>query len=96
MSFGAFILLAFIGGWYVIAHHLHVVLITFLCAAGFVSGIIVLYRGYQTDMRDLMIVGSFLIVIFPVVYHQAVKVAKIAFAGAPSPTARGHARRAGV
>ena len=95
-SLGVFVLLAVVGGWYVVAHHLHSVLITLLCAAGFVSGILVLYRGYTGEMQDLMIIGSFLTVIFPLVYHQAIRVAKVAFAGAPSPTARGHARRAGV
>jgi hypothetical protein len=95
-SAGVFVLLAVIGGWYVISHHLHAVLITLLCAAGFVSGIIVLYRGYQSEMRDLMVVGAFLIIIFPLVYQQAIRVAKLAYGGMPSATARGHARRAGV
>jgi hypothetical protein len=95
-SVGAFVLLAAIGAWYVLSHHLHALLITLLCAAGFVSGILVLYRGYSADMRDLMVVGSFLIVIFPLVYHQAINVAKIAYGGAPSATAKGHAKRAGI
>lgn len=94
-SIAGFIALAIIGAWYVIAHHIHAVLVTLLCAAGFVSGIIVLYRGYQAEMRDLMIVGAFLIVIFPLVYHQAIKLAKIAFSGEPA-IARGHAKRANV
>jgi hypothetical protein len=95
-SLGIFVLLAVIGGWYVVAHHLHAVLVTVLCAAGFVSGILVLYRGYQSDQRDLLVVGAFLVVIFPLVYHQAIHVAKIAYGGAPSATAKGHARRAGA
>jgi hypothetical protein len=95
-SLGVFVLLAIVGGWYVVAHHLHSVLITLLCAAGFVSGILVFYRGYSGEMRDLMVIGAFLTIIFPLVYHQAIRVAKVAFGGAPSPTARGHARRAGV
>jgi hypothetical protein len=93
---GVFVVLALVGAWYVVSHHLHVVLVTLLCAAGFVSGILVLYRGYSGEMRDLMVIGAFLTVIFPLVYHQAIRVAKVAFGGAPSPTARGHARRAGV
>ncbi len=93
---GVFVMLALVGAWYVVSHHLHVVLVTLLCAAGFVSGILVLYRGYSGDMRDLMIIGAFLILIFPVIYQQAIRVAKIAFGGAPSPIAKGHARRAGV
>lgn len=95
-SLGIFTLLALIGGWYVVSHHLHAVLVTLLCAAGFVSGILVLYRGFQNDLQDLQIIGAFLIVIFPMVYHQAIHLAKIAFGGAPSATAKGHARRAGA
>lgn len=97
-SLAAFLVLAAIGGWYVVYHHLHAILITMLCAAGFISGIIVFYRGYQADMKDLMIVGSFLIVIFPLVYHQAIHIAKIAFTGETGAVAmsKGHAKRAGA
>jgi drug/metabolite transporter (DMT)-like permease len=95
-SLGIFVLLAVIGGWYVVSHHLHAVLVTLLCAAGFVSGILVFYRGFQNDLEDLQIIGAFLIVIFPLVYHQAIHLAKIAFGGEPSATAKGHARRAGA
>ncbi len=94
-AIAAFCLLAAIGAWYVVAHHIHAVLITMLCAAGFVSGIIVLYRGYQLEKRDLMVVGAFLIVIFPLVYHQAIRIAKIAFMG-PETMSKGHAKRAGA
>lgn len=95
-ALGVFVALALVGGWYVVSHHLHAVLVTLLCAAGFVSGILVLYRGYQSDLRDLQIIGSFLIVIFPLVYHQAIRIAKIAFGDTPPPIAKGHARRAGA
>jgi fucose permease len=71
-------------------------MITLLCAAGFVSGILVLYRGYSADMRELVVIGAFLIIIFPVIYQQAIRVAKIAYGGGPSATAKGHAKRAGV
>ena len=93
-ALGVFALLALIGGWYVVSHHLHSVLVTLLCAAGFVSGILVFHRGYQSDLRDLQYIGIFLIVIFPLVYHQAIRIAKIAFAGEEPPIAKGHARRA--
>jgi hypothetical protein len=93
---GVFVLLAIVGGWYVVAHHLHSVLITLLCAAGFVSGILVFYRGYSGEMRDLMVIGAFLTVIFPLVYHQAIHMAKVAYGGAPRAMSKGHARRAGV
>ena len=95
-SIGVFVLLAVIGAWYVLSHHLHVLLVTMLCAAGFASGVLVLYRGFQTDMRDLMAVGAFLIVVFPVIYQQAVRVAKIAFGDSAPPLAKGHAKRAGA
>ena len=95
MSLGIFALLAVIGGWYVVYHHLHAVLITLLCAAGFVSGILVFYRGYQNDLDDLKVIGAFLIVIFPLVYHQAIHMAKVAYGGGPA-IAKGHARRAGA
>jgi uncharacterized protein YneF (UPF0154 family) len=94
VSFGIFLLLAVIGGWYVISHHLHSVLITLLCAAGFVSGILVTYRGVQNDLDDLKIIGVFLIVIFPLVYHQVIHMAKVAY-GTPA-IAKGHAKRAGA
>jgi hypothetical protein len=93
-ALGAFALLALIGGWYVVSHHLHSVLVTLLCAAGFVSGILVFHRGYQSDLPDLQYIGTFLIVIFPLVYHQAIRVAKIAFASEEPPIGKGHARRA--
>jgi len=92
---GVFFLLAFVGAWYVISHHLGNLLTTLLCAAGFASGVLVLYRGYTEGMRDLMAVGAFLMVIFPIIYQQGLKVAKIAF-GDASATAKGHAKRAGV
>ncbi|MGE0022733.1 MAG: hypothetical protein AB7S70_03770 [Hyphomicrobium sp.] len=95
-SLAMFALLALIGGWYVVSHHLHSVLVTLLCSAGFVSGIFVLYRGYEQGLLDLQIIGAFLIVIFPLVYHRAIRVAKVAFGGDEPPIARGHARRARV
>jgi hypothetical protein len=93
-SIGVFVLLAVVGAWYVLSHHLHALLITLLCAAGFAAGVLVFYRGYQSNMRDLMAVGAFLTVCFPVIYQQAIRVAKVAYGGAPSATAKGHAERA--
>lgn len=91
---GVFVALAVIGGWYVFSHHLHVIMVTLFCSAGFASGILVFYRGYQLDLRDLMAIGAFLIVIFPLIYQQAIRIAKIAFADEAPPIAKGHARRA--
>lgn len=95
-AIGLFILLALVGAWYVLYHHLGALLITLLCAAGLASGLLVLYRGYQAEMRDLMAVGAFLIVLFPLIYMQAIKVAKVAIGMSPPPEAKGHARRAGA
>ncbi|MGQ0672105.1 MAG: hypothetical protein ACT4N2_04395 [Hyphomicrobium sp.] len=94
---GVFLLLAAIGAWYVVSHHLHVLLITLLCAAGFASGALVLYRGVQAEMRDLVVAGGFLTLIFPIIYQQAIRVAKIAYGDGAAPAmAKGHAKRAGV
>ena len=92
-SIGVFILLAVVGAWYVLSHHLHALLITLLCAAGFAAGVLVFYRGNQANMRDLMWVGGFFVVIFPIIYQQAIRVAKVAYGSAPSATAKGHAER---
>ena len=93
---GVFLLLAVIGAWYVVSHHLHVLLVSTLCAAGFASGGLVLYRGYDLGMRDLMAVGAFLLIIFPVIYQQLVRVAKIAYGDGAQAMAKGHAKRAGA
>ena len=92
---GVFILLALVGAWYVLSHHLGSLLTTLLCAAGFASGVLVLYRGYTEQMRDLMAVGAFLMVIVPIIYQQGIKVARIAVGGAGA-VAKGHAKRAGM
>lgn len=93
-TIGISMLLALVGAWYVLSHHLHALLITLLCAAGFAAGILVLYRGSQAGMRDLMAVGAFLAVIFPIIYQQAIRVAKVAYGGA-NATDKGHAHRTG-
>ncbi|HKZ97054.1 MAG TPA: hypothetical protein VJ045_08750 [Hyphomicrobiaceae bacterium] len=95
-SIAAFALLAAVGAWYVVSHHLHALLVTLLCVAGFASGFLVFYRGLQSEMRDLMAVGLFLILIFPVIFQQAIRVARIAFGEGAPPIAKGHARRARV
>jgi len=65
--------LAGVGLWYVLYHHLQAILITLLTAAGIGSGLLVLYRGFRTEMHDLMGIGLFLVVIFPVIFWQAIK-----------------------
>jgi hypothetical protein len=65
--------LAGVGLWYVVHHHLQAILITLLTAAGIGSGLLVLYRGFRTDMKDLMGIGLFLVAVFPVIFWQAIK-----------------------
>jgi len=47
-----FLVLAGVGGWYVIANYIQVLLVTMLCAAGFASGVLVLVRGVK-DASDV-------------------------------------------
>lgn len=72
-AIGLAIVLAGVGLWYVLAHHLQAIIITVLSAAGVGSGILVLYRGYHAEMDDLIAIGMFLIVIFPIIFWQAIK-----------------------
>lgn len=65
--------LAAVGLWYVVSHHLEAIMITLLTAAGIGSGLLVLYRGYNAEMRDLMGIGLFLVVVFPIIFVQAIK-----------------------
>lgn len=94
--------LALVGGWYVLSNYYKLILITLLCAGGFASGALVLYRGAQGGMRDLIAAGLFLLVIFPVIFVQALRISKVAYGtksgGEKGPTAtdKGHAKRAGV
>jgi len=66
-------LLAVVGLWYVVSHHLQAIMITLLTAAGIGSGLLVLYRGFRTEMKDLMGIGLFLTIIFPIIFWQAIK-----------------------
>jgi hypothetical protein len=72
-AMGITAVLAVVGLWYVVSHHLQAIMITVLTAAGIGSGLLVLYRGFRTDMKDLMGIGLFLIVIFPIIFWQALK-----------------------
>ncbi|MFN3624394.1 MAG: hypothetical protein ACK4TP_10065 [Hyphomicrobium sp.] len=72
-AIGITALLAVVGLWYVVSHHLQAILITLLTAAGIGSGMLVLYRGFRADMKDLMGIGVFLIAVFPIIFWQAVK-----------------------
>lgn len=72
-AIGITALLAVVGLWYVISHHLQAILITLLTAAGIGSGLLVLYRGFRAEMKDLMGIGLFLIAVFPIIFWQAIK-----------------------
>jgi len=72
-AIGVTALLAAVGLWYVISHHLQAILITLLTAAGIGSGLLVLYRGFRAEMKDLMGIGLFLIAVFPIIFVQAIK-----------------------
>ena len=65
--------LAVVGLWYVVSHHLQAIMITLLTAAGIGSGLLVLYRGFRTDMKDLMGIGLFLVIVFPIIFWQAIR-----------------------
>jgi hypothetical protein len=77
------VLLAVIGLWYVVVnvvvHHIQVIIITLLCAAGFGSGCWVLYRGVfdpGPGGTDLIAIGVFLIAIFPIIFQQALRLSE--------------------
>jgi len=70
---GAVVALAVVGMWYVISHHLKAIVITLVCAAGAASGVIVFWRGIGNDLPDLIAIGAFLMVVFPVFNYQAIR-----------------------
>lgn len=77
-------LLALVGLWYVIAHHLASILITALTLLGVTAGVDVLRRGWSFDFPDLIVIGIFLVIAFPVFFYQSVLMRK---RGAPPPPA---------
>lgn len=70
---GVVAVLAVIGLWYVVAHHLKEIVVAVLCFGGLASGVIVLYRGATVPMHDLIIIGLFLIALFPIIFLQAIR-----------------------
>lgn len=73
VTLGLILVLAIVGLWYVLAHHLEAIVTTILTVAGMASGAIVFYRGLEGGMQDLAWIGLFLMVVFPVIFYQAVK-----------------------
>ncbi len=70
---GAATALAIVGLWYVIAHHLKAIIVTLICSAGAGSGTVVFWRGIGNDQIDLIVIGVFLMLIFPVLYMQFIR-----------------------
>jgi len=70
------IVLAGVGLWYVMHNHFQAILVTLLCGAGLLSGFVVLYRGAEAEMRDLIVIGLFLVAAFPVIYLLSVRTHK--------------------
>ena len=85
-ALGLVAVLAVVGLWYVIAHHLTEIVITLLCIGGLASGVVVLYRGATVPLRDLVGIGLFLIVLFPLIFFQAIRRSKVAQKGTPPAT----------
>lgn len=77
------VVLALIGLWYVIFNHFRAILVTLLCGAGLLSGIVVVYRGAEASMSDLVAIGLFLIVAFPVIFAWAIRSEKKAVVATP-------------
>ncbi len=79
-------LLAVIGLWYVVAHHLKEIVVAVLCFAGLASGVVVFYRGMTVPLTDLVFIGLFLIVLFPAIFFQAIGRSKAAQQAKPPAT----------
>ena len=65
------VVLAGIGTWYVVRHHLKLILLTVLCGFGFFSGCLVIYRSNGDHV--LVGVGLFLLVSFPLIWLRALQ-----------------------
>ena len=78
------LLLAGVGTWYVIQHHLKLILVTVLCGFGFFAGGLVIYRGSQDPV--LVGVGLFLLVTFPLIWMRSIW-SQSAAAKKPAPAA---------
>lgn len=70
---GAVAALAFVGLWYVIAHHLKAIIVTLICSAGAGSGTVVFWRGIGNDQVDLIVIGVFLMLVFPLLFMRAIR-----------------------
>lgn len=80
---GGVVALALVGLWYVVSHHARTVVMTLICLAGIASGIVVVWRGVGNDLIDLIGIGVFLLVIFPIFLMQTLRSGK---AGPARPT----------
>ena len=88
--------LALIGLWYVVSHHLRAIVTAVICVAGAAAGLVVIWRGVGNDQMDLIGIGVFLIVIFPIFMMQTLKGNRkpvvIGIPGLPHATASGAAQ----
>lgn len=82
-TLGLIFVLAVVGLWYVIAHHLAAIMTTFITVAGMSSGAVVFYRGLENGLQDLAWIGLFLMLIFPIIFYQAIKSQQAIVAAAP-------------
>lgn len=75
------VVLACIGLWYVVYNHFKAIFITLVCGAGLLSGFVVLYRGAEAEMRDLIAIGLLLVFAFPAIFwHEMRSQKKVAAA----------------
>lgn len=79
-----FAALGLIGLWYVVANYFDAIVTTLICIAGAMSGVVVFYRGIDGNYSDLVAIGGFLMVIFPVIFFQSIRTHK-KIALKPSP-----------
>jgi hypothetical protein len=88
---GAMAALALIGLWYVVSHHARTVIMSLICIAGTASGMVVVWRGVGSDHMDLIGIGVFLLVIFPIFLLQTLRGGK---SSPPRPTMLPHSHKA--
>jgi hypothetical protein len=89
------VVLAVVGLWYVIAHHLRAIVLTLMTTAGLASGAVVAYRGAERSMHDLVAIGIFLIIVFPIIFFRIIKPAPSPRPAGVAPPARSAGGSAG-
>lgn len=64
---------ALVGLWYVVSYHLREIVTAVVCIVGAASGAVVFWRGATHDLIDLVAIGGFMLLIFPVILYQAIQ-----------------------